>query len=189
MAQLILKPIRHVYIALHSETTCAPTRFSSSTSDHDPVLREPSSYPLCNVPGHIHVDSASTAYPPNTMRSGGALVPSSVSSLAEPDAPSSSVPTPGPVIESHMTMSLPDTSHLAIQLPNILITPPDPAASGIAMPVPHPTPEISIPPSSPSPPAAVSVQHHADPLTHDRTDLPKSASSNPVLVNVLHTGQ
>ena len=190
LAQLVLKPIRNVYIALHLETNCAPTRFSSSTRDHAQALREPSSYPVCNVPGHFNVDSTSTAYPRTAMSSGAALVPSSAFSLASPDAPSSSVPASGPVIESHITMPLPDVTYLAIEPPNILITPPGPAASGITMPVPHPTPEIATPPSRPSPPAAISVQHHADPLTSpDRTNLPMSASSNPVVENIAHTGQ
>ncbi|KAN0140458.1 hypothetical protein V8E53_001667 [Lactarius tabidus] len=67
MAYLLLGQIRKVYVALHRDTDSAPTRFSLSTSDHDRILREPSTYPACNVPGHnpdstahIHDDHAFT---------------------------------------------------------------------------------------------------------------------------------
>ena len=56
MACDILKQIRNVYIALHEGTDCAPRRFSASTGDRDGILWHPSSYPLCNIPGH-HPDS------------------------------------------------------------------------------------------------------------------------------------
>ena len=68
MACFTLGKIRSVYLALHQDTDCAPTQFSPSTADYDHVLRQPSSYPLCNIPSHhldstshIHDDSASTA--------------------------------------------------------------------------------------------------------------------------------
>ncbi|KAH9970867.1 hypothetical protein BGW80DRAFT_528818 [Lactifluus volemus] len=47
----ILRPIRHHYIALHQGTDSAPTAFDADTVDYE-VLRQPSSYPLCHVPGH-----------------------------------------------------------------------------------------------------------------------------------------
>jgi Family of unknown function (DUF6535) len=52
----VLRCIRHLYIALHQGTDAAPTAFDASTNDYDPVLYKPSSYPLCNIPGH-HSDS------------------------------------------------------------------------------------------------------------------------------------
>ena len=71
MASLILGMIRDVYLALHQDTDCAPTTFSPSTGDEDDILREPSSYPLCNIPAHqldstphIHDISTSTAFVP-----------------------------------------------------------------------------------------------------------------------------
>lgn len=70
-------------------------RFSTSTSDHDPILSEPHSYPSCNMPGHhpdskpdIHGDSA---FARTVLHDIAALAPAL---LASPDAPSSSAPAP-----------------------------------------------------------------------------------------------
>jgi Family of unknown function (DUF6535) len=61
----ILRPIRHLYIALHQGTDCAPTAFDASTDDHDNILYFASSYPLCNILGHqSHIDNAATIAPP-----------------------------------------------------------------------------------------------------------------------------
>jgi Family of unknown function (DUF6535) len=67
----ILRPIRHIYIALHQGTNAAPTAFSTSTADDDSILHESSSYPLCNIPGHhSHIleevldATGETTYPP-----------------------------------------------------------------------------------------------------------------------------
>ena len=56
MASYILKQTRNVYIALHEGTDSAPILFSASTGDGDDILKQPSSYSLCNIPGH-HPDS------------------------------------------------------------------------------------------------------------------------------------
>jgi hypothetical protein len=48
----LLRPIRHLYIASHQGTDATPTAFSASTADNDSILELPSSYPLCNIPGH-----------------------------------------------------------------------------------------------------------------------------------------
>jgi Family of unknown function (DUF6535) len=48
----ILRPIRHIYIALHQGTDAAPTAFDASTADDDDILGDPSSYPLCDIPDH-----------------------------------------------------------------------------------------------------------------------------------------
>jgi hypothetical protein len=48
----ILREIRHHYLALHQGTDVAPTAFSPSTVDHDPILLYPSSYPLCDIASH-----------------------------------------------------------------------------------------------------------------------------------------
>jgi len=197
MALHILGPIRNAYIALHQGTNTAPTRFSASTSNRDVILREPSSYPVCNVAGHIHDDSASTTLPPTVLHDNTALV---TASPASPDAPSSSIPAP-----LHVTTSLTDAPPLdnsnqtTIESPRIPATSPDTATvgairgivcSGITMP--HPTPETSTsasPLSSTSPPAAISLQHNADLLTPSGVpNLPFSASSSPVLDNIPPTG-
>ena len=52
MALYILRPIRQAYITLHQDTDSIPTQFSASTEDWAVILRNPSSYPVCNVPGH-----------------------------------------------------------------------------------------------------------------------------------------
>ncbi|KAN0140480.1 hypothetical protein V8E53_001689 [Lactarius tabidus] len=56
MAFFILRRIRIVFLSLHQTTNAAPALFSTSTDDEDRILWEPSSYPVCNVPGH-HSDS------------------------------------------------------------------------------------------------------------------------------------
>ena len=53
----ILRDIRHVYIALHQGTDAVPTAFSASTDRFDPILEQPSSYPMCDIASH-HPDSA-----------------------------------------------------------------------------------------------------------------------------------
>ena len=45
----ILPGIRHLYIALHQGTDCAPTLFDGSTPDGDLRLRISSSYPRCTI--------------------------------------------------------------------------------------------------------------------------------------------
>ena len=54
ISRFILINSRRIYIALHQGTDSAPTAFSGSTDDFDLILYTPSSYPLCNVPGHRH---------------------------------------------------------------------------------------------------------------------------------------
>jgi hypothetical protein len=48
----ILRRMRHLYIALHQGTDAAPTAFSASTDSLDSILRQPSSYPLCDIVSH-----------------------------------------------------------------------------------------------------------------------------------------
>src|SRR6266702_4354189 len=92
MALLILGPIRDIYVALHRDTVSAPTQFSSSTTDHDQILLEPSSYPFCNIPchhpdstHHIHDVSASTTFACAVPHDhdNTALVPSFLSSSSD----------------------------------------------------------------------------------------------------------
>ena len=52
----ILKATRHIYVALHRGTDAAPAAFSASTEAVNVILDRPSSYPICNIPGH-HPDS------------------------------------------------------------------------------------------------------------------------------------
>ena len=48
----ILVVIHHLYIDLHQDTDAAPTTFDASATDHDPILCDPSSYPLCHLLDH-----------------------------------------------------------------------------------------------------------------------------------------
>ncbi|KAI0289036.1 hypothetical protein B0F90DRAFT_1921617 [Multifurca ochricompacta] len=57
----LLRHIRHAFIDLHEGTNAAPTAFSASTADENPVLLSPSSYPLCRIDGHRHGISDSTS--------------------------------------------------------------------------------------------------------------------------------
>ncbi len=75
IAFYILGPIRNVYITLHRDTDSAPKHFSASTGDRDDILRDPSSYPLCNDLGHVRHDSASVAISCTALRDDAAPVP------------------------------------------------------------------------------------------------------------------
>ena len=68
----ILRDIRHIYIALHQGTDAVPTAFSASTDSFDPVLEQPSSYPLCDIASH-HPDS--TTHVPIAISGSGAIPP------------------------------------------------------------------------------------------------------------------
>ncbi|KAI9445692.1 hypothetical protein BJY52DRAFT_1216610 [Lactarius psammicola] len=207
MAFQILRPIRNVYIALHKDTDAAPTSFSATTSAREQILFSPTSYPLCNVPGHhpdstthTHDDSASTTLACATPHNNAALASTS---SANPDPPSSSVPASCCVDESLTDVSPLDNFHPAHQTTieglHIPITSPEPATAGAkrdivtsGRTIPRPTPKTSIsapPLSSTSPPAAVSLQHNAGALTP--SDLPNfrsSTSSHPVLDDKLPKG-
>ncbi len=138
----ILRNIRNVHIALHQDTDSVPTRFSACTSDQDRILFYPSSYPLCNVPGHhpdstldMHDDSASTT---TVLHDSAAVAPASP---ASPNAPSSPVPTLLHVDESFTTVpsldndryipgSFPAAHPTIIESLRIPVTSPDPATAG-----------------------------------------------------------
>ncbi|KAH9971832.1 hypothetical protein BGW80DRAFT_421166 [Lactifluus volemus] len=57
----VLRPIRHIYIALHQDTNAAPVAFDASTDDFDSILERLSSYPSCNIPSHH--SASETAHP------------------------------------------------------------------------------------------------------------------------------
>ena len=54
---------RRHYIALHQGTDAAPTAFSPSTNIADPILAQPSSYPLCNIASHRRYSTAHVYVP------------------------------------------------------------------------------------------------------------------------------
>ena len=57
----LLREIRHLYIALHQGTDAAPTAFSAM-GYFNPILDDPSSYPLCDIASH-RPDSTAHALP------------------------------------------------------------------------------------------------------------------------------
>ena len=79
---LILRDIRHAYIALHQGTDAALTTFSTSTYYFHPVLRQPWSYRLCNIASHRQGSTT------NTPVIGSLTIPSSTRSPAISSHPS-----------------------------------------------------------------------------------------------------
>ena len=205
----ILRPIRNIYLTVHHlHTDCAPTRFSPSTSDEDRILREPSSYPLCNIASHhphpathIHDVSASTATPRPILHDNAALGPT-----FPPDAPSHSVITPDLVDE--ITVHVPQIDNTLVVAPSPhahrtttgdfhdSASSPDAAAAVAARDKPSSqtmAPTIhaaSLPTTSISLPAEVSFQNNADLLMpHSGSpEIPSSTSPEPVLENILSAG-
>ena len=204
----IFRPIRNIYLTLHLHTDCAPTRFSASTSDEDRILRQLSSYPLCNIASHhphqatrIHDVSDSTATPRPVLHDDAALGPT-----FPPDAPSHSIITPDLVDEN--TVDVPQIDNTLVLAPSSRAhqiatgdshdstTSPDPAAAVAAQDDPPaqtmaPTNRAaSTPTTSVSPLAEVSFQDNADILVpHSYSpEIPSSTSPEPVLDNILPTG-
>jgi hypothetical protein len=107
LASFVLVPIRHIYISLHQDTDSAPTRFSASTGDRDQTLKEPSSYPVCNIPGH-HLNSTAHIkdHPAPTTMVGAvpddhdSAMPVSSFLASSPHTPFSSTLAPLPVHEA-----------------------------------------------------------------------------------------
>ena len=66
----ILREIHHLYRSLHEGPDAAPTTFPLLAGRLDPILYDPSSYPLCNIAGH-HPDAVPDppAAPPQTQPS------------------------------------------------------------------------------------------------------------------------
>ena len=117
-SKYLLSPIRNVYLTLHLHTDCAPTHFSASTSDEDPILWLESTYPLCNMPSHhphpttpIHDDSASTSTPRHVLHDNAALDPT-----FPPDASSPSVTTP--VLADENTVDVSQIDNIIVSAPS-----------------------------------------------------------------------
>jgi hypothetical protein len=194
----ILGPIRNLYIALHQGTNSAPTRFSPSTGDEDINLWDRAIYPVCTVPGHIHDDSTLTAVALTVPHDDAALSPAS---LASPVGPSFPLTAPVHVDNSLTTVPPLDNSNArqTTESSRVPVTSEDQATAGAmrdsvtaGITHPLPTPETSAPtppPLSTSLPASVSLQQSANLLApFCPPNFPSSASSNPALDNILHTG-
>ena len=141
-----LHGIRRFYMALHQDTDAAPTSFSDSTPDVDPILRQPSSYPLCNIPSHHPISSHH-----DNLASTSSIEPSP---LVEPSYPLRSPTLPGPSVAP----SLPGLPGAPYYLLYPFITPPTSGPS-VAPSVPGPcipssVTDPSIAPSAPDPSVA-----------------------------------
>jgi hypothetical protein len=192
----VLRPIRNLYCALHQGTDSAPTRFFPSTGDNDISLFMSFSYPVCNVAGHSHNDSASTTLAP-TVPHDNALFPAPP---ASPVASSFPLPAPFPSDESLTTVpSLDDPRpiHRTIKTLHTPVTSPDPATTsamrdtitiGVTTSHPIPPPELPTPQLLTLHPPSISLRDHGDPRTpSDPPNFPSSASI-PVLDKALSTG-
>jgi hypothetical protein len=207
----ILKPIRNIYLTLHLDTNSAPTAFSASTDDKDPILWSLSSYPLCNIPGHhpdstphIHDSATATAIARPDLHDNPALVPSSRATT--PDAPSQSLPTPVRIDGSTVDVSLPNndmsapaSSHsthrpAAESLSDSATLPAPPAAACAAqdmdtsartMPLMTPNKSSTLT-ASVFPPGEHSLQNIADLLVHSNaSEIPSPASPEPALDDIM----
>ena len=203
-----LRPIRNLFIDLHRGTNSAPTRFSSTTDDDDFVLWNDTTYSVCNVSGHNHIDP-STALAPIVPHGDPALAPAS---LAGRVAPSFPLPEPFHVDESLTTVPRHDNSRTTGQafenLP-VPVTSPGPASAGairdpafnkqesgekkqfIVAPAPQSAPETSpnsYPPSASVASVAVVQPNVIPPTPPIPQTLPTPASSAPALDSILHTG-
>ena len=207
--EYVLGPIRNLYIVLHRGTNSAPTRFSSTTADDDALLVDYNAYPVCNVSGHIHNDSTSTALARTVSHDDAA--PSSAS-LATPVTQSFPLPPPlhvdnslatvPPLNNFYPTHQTVESSRAPVPVPITLL---DPATVGamrdpdfkkkkgdVATQPPQIAPEasaIGYPSSASVPPIAVLLQPNTIPLTPPVPQtLPSPAYSTPTLDNMLHTG-
>ena len=193
-------------------TKSAPTQFSPSTGDWDDILGNPSSYPVCNVPGHhpystpdIHT-SATVVYSvphdyDNTAPVTSFLArrpPSAHAPLRVDESFADSSPLNN-IISS--PASLQPIDRITRETCSILATSPNPVTthathgsidtSARAMRLSTAEPSASAPPpesqASTSRPDVVAVEHtpvsHTPPL-----EVPLSPSPTQVLDNVLSTG-
>jgi Family of unknown function (DUF6535) len=175
-----LKPIRHLYIALHQGTYALPTAFNASTNDDDPVLYDPFSYPLCNITGH-HSDSSSAGPPtitsPPVNPRGQFVGESSPRDVldATPTIPESSHLSPPINVE---------TSHPAATRQGLTDTAPTISPISNSESYPHPAPAVSIPIPHPSFSLPSTSSNVPDPQNDAGLgvvpDVPLSSSSGPV---------
>jgi len=136
---------RRLYTALHRDTDAAPTAFSNSTSNFAEIMFQPSSYPLCNIPGHLsglvsQVHDLEAAEAPHMDRSTPLTsirydpIPAAVSPLTGPEEPSSptsnldsttSHPPEGPSLGDEYSPIATSSRHQqrhALPLPSVPVT-------------------------------------------------------------------
>ena len=188
----ILRRIHNIYISLHQDTNSAATLLSAPNH----ALYISSTYPACNVAGHLHDYSAPTAFVPPDITE---PPPASLASLP---ASSSSVPAPLHIDQSLTTVPPLDSCHrteTTIETVRLHGTTPDPTnadelqdiiTTGTSMPYPVPeAPTSALHHSSTSPPVGVTLRHSTDTqMPFNAPNLPLSASTNPVLNNTVQIG-
>lgn len=158
----------------------------------DDILKQPSSYPLCKVPGHFHNDLTSTPISRTVRHNTTAQVPpAALSSPTSVSLHAMERPTDAPSLDnSHPAqMSIEDLCSPVISA-DLATTNgmQDIDTTGITTPFPTPETSTSTPLSS-SPPYAIALQYNTDQLTSpDPPNLPSLASLNPVLDAMFPTG-
>ncbi|KAN0140464.1 hypothetical protein V8E53_001673, partial [Lactarius tabidus] len=201
----VLGQIRNVYLALHQGTDSAPARYSSSTGEYDKILYDPTSYPVCKVPGHhpdttsrIHDDHAATAFPPAIPhdRDKIPLVPSLPTPYPPPSStyaslPVDEMPTDAPLVDSNLPLPVQTTSEDPIIPSSLNLATSRGSIDTYQRTMVQSTPEplVSIPPpkSIYSPDAAV-VEPTVSDTTSYGLNVPSSASSSPFLDDILPAG-
>ena len=185
----ILRPIHDVYLTLHLHTDSAPTQFSASMGNDDFILYEPSTYPLCNTPGHhpdmnahIHDDSTSMPIPHPVLHDDVAPVPSSFANTSDVPSPPLTTPAVDVPLLDYMLVPAPSSNAHQMGLENAhgSDTSPEPAAvfaapdnpSTQTMPA---TCEASTSTTSILPLVEVSFQNNEDLLVHSSA----SSSASP----------
>ncbi|KAH9036005.1 hypothetical protein EDB83DRAFT_1767861 [Lactarius deliciosus] len=161
MATWILGPIRNVYVALHEGTDAAPTQFSASNCDWDPVLYNPTSYPRSDV------SSSSVPVPPHVVECPTDMPP------LDDFHPRTAHPTPTGSLSIPVTSPDPATADVSHIIPRPTVT----SATSTSTPL-----------SSTSPPATIALQHNPDPLAPSDPRNHPSSTSSPMLDNTLPTG-
>jgi hypothetical protein len=204
MSFRILGPIRNMYLALHQDTDSGPVRFSASTGDWDDVLSDPTSYPVCKVPGHhpdskshIHDDRAPTTFTLTIPddHDNVALVPL----LSSPDLPPSSThaslpvhefPTGAPPVDNNISLPVQTTSEdsRVPSSPNLITSRMIRGSNDT-----HPTAmNLSTPETSVSTPLDVVVVKHWHTVGHTSfgdLNVPSSAPPAPLLDDMFPTGR
>lgn len=174
----VLVWIRHLYIALHQDTDAAPIAFSASTAYGEPILAQPSSYPLCNIATHhpnISTHDPVTASPIDPRPTHLSDSSSHQSRLENPPTASEST-APRRAEEQNIIQVLPVSAHYVpppphvhgFPLPSSMTNPLhiDPQFTSVTVPSIHDGIEKSSPGIHPI--VSMEVSHH----------LPQSALSN-----------
>ncbi|KAH9054815.1 hypothetical protein EDB87DRAFT_1644845, partial [Lactarius vividus] len=165
IALLILGPIRNIYFALHQDAGSAPTLLFPSTGNGDNILREPSSYPACNVTDHIRDKFTSTTFARPVLHDHAVPVRPDVNPLLRP-ASLTIVENPGdvpPLDNFHPAHQTSVKSRVPVVSPGPAITGSmrDVAPSDIIMPYPSPATSASVTPLSTPPSAVAAIAHDA----------------------------